>query len=150
VMNEKVPASAGGNNVVFLDLDGTLTSTASLAQIEPERVERVNRLVAETGAVIVITSERRLTEPLHAIVGELVRAGLRGEVIGATEVYSPGGVVIAAPRHVMIRRWLSAHTVSSFVVLDDDREADVDGRLVLVDDGLEDEHVEIALEVLRR
>jgi hypothetical protein len=61
-----------------------------------------------------------------------------------------GMLSVSQPRHVEIRAYLKRHPVDSFVVLDDDEDADVPGHFVKTDfgRGLQDEDVERAVEIL--
>lgn len=82
--------------VVFLDIDGVLnhcdtrhnvspTTTEPLPiPIAPECMVRLNRLIAETGAKIVISSSWRLFARWQDLGPALVRHGLVGDVIGET------------------------------------------------------------------
>jgi hypothetical protein len=82
--------------VVFLDIDGVLnhgnSRSAPLATaaeplplpIAPECMARLNRLIAETGAKIVISSSWRLFARWQDLGPALIRQGLIAEVIGGT------------------------------------------------------------------
>ena len=182
----QVPASL---KVVFLDIDGVLNSEAfarkideqhlQLGHVEPSRpkrattcgcyrlerridrdaVARLNRLVAETGAKIVISSSwRRLLEPaeVHRL---LVEQGLRAEVIGETPHGNADAELRAALGHPArifrgheIDFWLKRHPeVERFVILDDGSDMEMHkNRLVQTDfeEGLLDEHVDLAIHML--
>jgi hypothetical protein len=82
--------------VIFLDIDGVLNhcDTRSNAlvtheeplplPIAPECMARLNRLIAETGAKIVISSSWRLYAGWQELSKALARKGLVAEVIGST------------------------------------------------------------------
>lgn len=82
--------------VIFLDIDGVLnhggTRPTTLATegeppplpIAPECMARLNRLVAETGAKIVISASWRLRASWQDLGQVLVRQGLVADVIGGT------------------------------------------------------------------
>lgn len=82
--------------VIFLDIDGVLNhcgtrSTVLVTEAEPlplpiapECLTRLNKLVAETGAKIVISSSWRLYARWQNLGAALVRQGLIADVIGGT------------------------------------------------------------------
>jgi hypothetical protein len=173
--------------VVFLDIDGVLNSKEYVLklearhkalghdreactcfklyqQIDPAAVARVNRLVAATGAKIVISSSwRKLFDPpeLHRMLSE---HGLIADIIGETPdaydeslrpdlklEYGLEGSRIF--RGHEIDYWLryTGKDVDRFVIFDDDSDMAMHkNRLVQTDsqDGLLDEHVELAIRVL--
>lgn len=150
--------------VIALDIDGVLNSASFLRgpafteemsfnpdaafdpvhQIDPVRVERLNDVIARTGAKIVLSSSWRVVVGVERTMECLRERGLVGELVGVTPRL--GG----ASRADEIRTWLGAHPeVTSHVVLDDNVFADLeDGRYVFVRDGLEAEHVELAVAIL--
>ena len=167
-------------NVVFLDIDGVLnhcntrhsvtpTTTEPLPiPIAPECMARLNRLIAETGAKIVISSSWRLFARWQDLGPALVRHGLIGDVIGETPDL-PNNQAWLANWHARkgkpfefdrlergweIAEWLAAHPeVTAFVILDD--VSDMDALipwLVLThpNDGLDDPDVERAKWLLER
>jgi HAD domain in Swiss Army Knife RNA repair proteins len=132
-------------------------------QIDPEAIARLNRLVAVTEAKIVISSTwRKLFDPPdlrriledHGLVGEIIgetpdgandselRAGLRDGELAQDRVF----------RGNEIDFWLKRHpAVDRFVILDDGSDMMMHkNRLVQTDceDGLCDEHVDLAIRVL--
>jgi len=82
--------------VIFLDIDGVLNHCNTRSNvlptaheplpipIAPECMARLNRLIAETGAKIVISSSWRLFARWQDLGPALVRHGLCAEVIGET------------------------------------------------------------------
>jgi hypothetical protein len=166
--------------VVFLDIDGVLnrcdtrdprivTDQEPLPiPIEPACMVCLNRLIAETGAKIVISSSWRLFARWQDLGPALVRHGLVGDVIGETpnlvndEVWLANWQVRAgAPftfekleRGWEIREWLAAHPeVTGFAILDDCSDMDeLKPWLVLTHpiDGLDDPDVERAKWLLDR
>lgn len=163
--------------VVFLDIDGVLnhcdtrsgTPTEKLPiPIAPECMVRLNRLIAETGAKIVISSSWRLFARWQDLGPALARHGLVGEVIGETPDLVNDAVWLAnwharegAPftfesleRGWEIREWIAAHPeVTGFVILDDVSDMD-ELRPWLVrthpNEGLDDPDVERAKWLLER
>jgi len=168
-------------NILFLDIDGVLNSEAFLRtldaqhralghherckcfrlekQLDHNAVARLNRLVAVTGAKIVISSSWRcLLDPpeLHRI---LVEHGLVAEIIGETpdgpndpELQAALGDYDRIFRGHEIDAWLKKHLeVERFVILDDGGDMAMHkNRLVQTDyqEGLLDEHVELAIRVM--
>jgi hypothetical protein len=133
-------------------------------QIDPDAVARLNRLVAATAAKIVVSSSwRKLFDPpeLHRI---LSGHGLLAEVIGETPDAWDEGVRTAMKTvygHVAdwlfrgheIDYWLrcTGRGVEKFVILDDCADMAMHvSRLVQTDpeEGLLDDHVELALRVM--
>jgi hypothetical protein len=91
--------------VVFLDIDGVLNSKQWYAHdaathegisplsterklwehsIDPDCVQRLNRILQQTGAVVIVSSSWRKKHALSEIVSILESRGFRGEVDGAT------------------------------------------------------------------
>jgi hypothetical protein len=85
--------------IIFLDIDGVLNHPGTYCEgapwrreagellpvpVAPECMARLNRLVAETGARIVISSSWRLFARWQDLGPALVRHGLVGEVVGET------------------------------------------------------------------
>ena len=112
--------------------------------IDPAAVELLNRLVASTGAKVVISSSWRVCRTLEQIQDDLRSRGFVGEVIGATpSIIGHRGHEIAA--------WLTEHGPASFVILDDDSDmAHLKPRLVRTTfaRGLQLEHIETARALL--
>jgi hypothetical protein len=166
--------------VIFLDIDGVLNHAATRSDILPTSGEplpipiapacmtRLNRLIAETGAKIVISSSWRLFARWQDLGPALVRHGLVGEVIGETPDLVNDAIWLAnwharegAPfsyekleRGWEIGEWLAAHPeVTAFVILDDCSDMDeLKPWLVLTHpcDGLDDPDVERAKWLLDR
>lgn len=156
---------------VFLDFDGVLNHAAWFSERRGRRqpgdwrwdnlsfdrvcVERLNRLLAQTGARVVVSSSwrcgsivggrERLQTP-QWLESLLRRHGFNGLVLDVTPIQgSRGGE---------IRTWLDARAEpgAAFVILDDDSDAELDGRLVQTDfatGGLLDVHVDRAITMLQ-
>lgn len=146
--------------VVFLDFDGVLnshrwleanrahTETAPLwfnDNFDPAACERINRITSATGAKIVVSSSRRFIYSLPKLQAVLKNCGITGEVIGSTPK-------LGGKRGNEIAQWLNdCSRVESFVILDDDGDmVHLMDRLVRtsMDDGLQDNHVEMAIAML--
>ena len=153
--------------VLFLDFDGVLNSRTFLLahpeatigsadQIDPNAVARVCEIVDETGCDVVISSSWRLMHALSDIRGMLKRHGFNGRIVGKTPDCAQRlawGGAIAGERRAEIAQWLdeTPRVVESFVAIDDDADANLDGRLVRTDfaEGLQDRHIEQAVAWLR-
>lgn len=154
--------------VIFLDIDGVLNSQqffiklnqiysgtgvypAPEDKLDPELILRLNRLVMESGAKIVVSSSWRIGYHRNlAGLRELFRKrGIVGDVLGIT-------VIDGRIRGLQIREWLETwqrvtEPVESFVILDDDSDmGPVLDRLVKTSNetGLTDGDVERALKML--
>ena len=166
--------------VVFLDIDGVLNHSATRHNVSPTTTEplpipiepacmaRLNQLIAETSAKIVISSSWRLFARWQDLGPALVRHGLVAEVIGETPDLPNNTAWLAnwqvrkgtpfefdrLERGWEIAEWLAAHPeVTAFVILDD--VSDMDALipwLVLThpNDGLDDPDVERAKYLLER
>ncbi len=136
--------------VIFLDIDGVLNHPGTYGPdapwkqepkdgplrvpVAPECMERLNRLVRESGANIVISSSWRLFARYQDLGPALARYGLVADVIGETPDLVNDPVWLdkwrtreGAPfayerieRGMEITEWLAAHPeVEEFVILDD-------------------------------
>jgi hypothetical protein len=160
--------------VVFLDIDGVLnhcdtrsdvlptTAEPLPIPIAPECLERLNRLIAETEAKIVISSSWRTFARWQDLGPALSRHGLVADVIGETPDLVNDAVWLEnwrarvgetfayerLERGWEIREWIAAHPeVTAFVILDDCSDMDdLKPWLVLThpNDGLDDSDVERA------
>lgn len=160
--------------VVFLDIDGVLNSEPWLARsveerlgpdfdpeldatwiamLDPEAVARFDRLVAASGAKVVVSSSWRMMLPLADLARFLAIRGFSGEIIDATT--TARGLVAdgVTERGHQIAHWLDANPVTSFVILDDQTDmAHLGDRHVLTswEKGLTDADVERALALLAK
>lgn len=156
--------------VIFLDFDGVLNSVlyakteeyqthaggASWHSVDSlkwwsygldaTRVELLNQLVERTGAKVVISSSWRLGATQEWLVQVLVSRGFRGEVVGVTPAYGD------EPRCKEIEGWIEVHRPESYVVIDDDADAEIRGRFVLTSShcGLTAEDVDEAVRILEK
>ena len=153
--------------VIFLDIDGVLNSAVyqeecggrEASNVDDTRLPLLNRIVEETGAVIVLSSSWRrlwhsnpaLRAPGWKAVGEsFARFGV--EVFDRTPDYAGNN------RDREVRDWLTAHggEVESFVILDDYGYGwgDLSDRLVQTSyyrgRGLTEDHVKAAIALLGR
>lgn len=151
--------------VVFLDIDGVLNSEQYMRSkkgtvyaegfqypglewwadgLDPEAMERLNRLVEQTGAEIVVSSTWRLGGDVGWLQQLLEIKGFRGQVVGVTPHYGDG------PRSREITAWVNRFGPERYVVLDDDSDAEIPGKTVRTSSrcGLTDEDVDKAVGIL--
>lgn len=179
----KIPA------LLFLDFDGVLNCSESLRRmsrqaedrkrsgivkpipdpsvlaimdpIDDDKVERVNRILEETGAKVVISSSWRWAYTMRAILQKLVSAGFRGEVVGTTPTVTDyeaerwrlvNGDRRFAVRGLEVLSYLAENVRGPVrvVVLDDCEVPGFEENLVstTMATGLTDEHVEQAIKIL--
>lgn len=140
--------------VVFLDFDGVLNSRETTPEfgLDETLIARLNRLLAHTGAKVVISSSWRRCHSLEYCIATLENAGFKGEVLGATPEREREWGSPSTPRGFEIQDWLHANPeVEAFVILDD--EGDMEHLLPFLVrtsmvSGLQDEHVDRAIEIL--
>ena len=153
--------------IVFLDIDGVLNSGQWYAQavpreeeptgwsllersIDPACVERLNRLLQRTRAVVVVSSSWRKQHELSEIVSIIEARGFRGEVIGVTPSDDS-----ALSRGGEITKWLDENFPGGVVyaAVDDEVVTGLPAEVLVVtsgDTGLTDEDVERAIGILTR
>jgi hypothetical protein len=148
--------------VVFLDFDGVLNSLADVAFgkasacFQAAAVERLNAIVRQSSAKVVISSSWRVYHSLDELRTLLGNAGFDGEIIGCTPVSqnkeARGLADIGVIRCQEIQAWIDAHPspLTSFVILDDLDLEPLAAYHVKTDMevGLCDHHVDEALGVL--
>ncbi len=107
--------------VIFLDFNGVLDTNETMNEINPDNLQRLKRIVDETGAKIVITSSLKnnslitghISKGLQKIIEEIEQPGI--EVIGLTPQ--------ARSREEEIKLYLSQHQeIENYCILDDDYE----------------------------
>ncbi len=109
--------------IVFLDIDGVLnrtgfapTSAFELRDwIEPELAERCARLLRETGAAIVLSSDWRLETTVDELRQQLAAAGLDAPLAGVTpELHGTS-------RWREIEAWMVEHAIAreTVAIVDD-------------------------------
>jgi len=155
--------------LLFLDIHGVLNSWSYFSRSDVEKfdgwqeafdveaVERLNRILESTGAVVVVSSSWRMVFGSGYIELFLRKLGFRRTIIGATPVLAirtTGSDGRTIDRGHEIANWLNAlgSRVESYVIIDDDGDM-LDEQLASfvktsMRHGLLDEHVERAIEVL--
>lgn len=144
--------------IIFLDFDGVLNHPGTkernplwtkVVGICPERTARLNKIIDQTAAKVIISSTwRYYFEPLE-LDKILKDAGFRGKTIGQTDKFfshrARGHEVLSEVRERGLVNW---------VALDDDVAGfDNHPRLVRTywteDGGLQDSHVDLAVAILK-
>jgi len=155
--------------LIFLDFDGVVNCQAWYIEVGKEElarrgprddisealIERLNDIVEETGAKIVVSSTWRKGEAIEDLQGDLDRHGFRGRVIGKTPTIPMKVRKEKEEAHEVrgyeITMWLAKHPEfegTPFIILDD--ESDMGpwmSHLVQTTwkRGLEEEHVAEAI-----
>ena len=134
--------------LIFLDIDGVLAHYGSNGEIDPRCVDRLNEVIARTGAEVVISSTWRTSHSPDQMQALLKTYGFLGRVVGATPV------LLGRTRGEEIAAYLmSLGRPVRFAILDDvDDVGELGDHLVLTDDfvGLEDRDVGACVELLER
>ena len=143
--------------VIFLDIDGVLNAiglayAGEAHALDRAAIDRVNRLAAATGAVVVLTSTWRLFHRWPSCRDILRAHGLTAEVVDETrDLWEEGEDAVCARRRE-IEDWAARHGARSYVVLDDlPLYPEGDPRFVQIDEwvGLTDADLERARAALR-
>ncbi len=159
--------------VLFLDFDGVLNGLETREPpspvhaglfLNPVLVGRANAVCERTGAVVVLSTSWRnridATGCSLDIATALRGVGLSVEIVGTTpdlsrkDTITRDGETIelwrAPERRHEIAAWIEQHKPDAFVILDDDRGAEIAGHFVWCDPkrGLSTEGVEMAVRIL--
>ena len=152
--------------VVFLDIDGVLNNSKTenltpngFVGVDDVNLRRLKRLVDETGAVIVLSSDWRYEWDKNPTKSKIDGKYLTDRLLEfGLKIADKTPDVRHDLRGTEIKAWLNAHGGGqSFVILDDILFRDfndgmLDRYLVKTDDneGLTDEDVDKAIEIIRR
>jgi hypothetical protein len=114
--------------IIFLDIDGVLCTQKQwkpesmaedgYSQFNHRCVEKLNKLIEQTGAKVILTSSRRINKSLEEFAAIMQRRGFTGELLGkindTTELSS-------VSRGDEIRQWLEKYgEPNRYVIIDDD------------------------------
>lgn len=115
--------------VIFLDVDGVLTSVSYYKQssdeerryFDPTCLENLKHIIDMTGAYIVVSSDwKNSEEKMNRLLIKLEEYGLKDKYIGCTPVVEENsGYYVRSNRGFEIDFYLSDHKCDSFVILDD-------------------------------
>ncbi|PYN99903.1 MAG: hypothetical protein DMD91_11745 [Candidatus Rokuibacteriota bacterium] len=103
--------------VIFLDIDGVLAPIRRwdrYEDLDPACIQRLNEIVAEGGADVVVSSTWRHGKTVAELQGMLDAQGFAGRVLDKTPTNIPG-----ASRGDEIAAWLAEHAVDGYVIIDD-------------------------------
>lgn len=126
--------------VLFLDIDGVLNTHKSIGRfgfdfIDNILVALVARIVRETDCKIVLSSSWRVDEKDRVIATrELAEQGLT--IHDCTPVITRGGWEAGGwvRRHEEIQAWLNQNPVDRFAILDDEKDACIEGSFFRTDE----------------
>lgn len=115
--------------ILFLDCDGVLNSQQTFSRqygesdpIDPEMIDRVRRIIAETGCKIVLSSTWRMNDKATRKVNSFI------PIMGKTPYIPKLGGSEACERGYEIKSWLnrqalkSDFVVSNYAILDDSND----------------------------
>jgi hypothetical protein len=148
--------------VIFLDIDGVLNCHSSRSRcgiyigIDDDKVKRLRKIVDATGAKIVLSSSWRIDwwkdEYNNTECGRYIDRKLKRERLA---ILDKTGTDLHDRRRLEIERWMQGKDIEAYVILDDlDYDwgySDCVNHWVETSfdkDGLQDEHVEKAIEIL--
>lgn len=161
--------------IIFLDFDGVVNSmrfceelyarregsltggsTATREMIDPVAITRLNKLIEETGAVVVVSSSWRKIFDMQTLQGILNAKGFIGKIINVTPDLSheiTNRTDRSRERGDEIARWLQDNAPdASYIVFDDDSDMTaVRERFIQTSwgYGLLDEHIDRARELFK-
>lgn len=151
--------------VIFLDIDGVLVTfkevhdkrqSNGMHSFSQECVSRLNKIIDETGAELVLSSSWRI-HGLDSFNNHARHQGMSKlpfDVTPNLDSKLESGVYVAKQRGDEIKHWLDRHPeVTHFVAIDDSSDMrGVEDHFVHVkagmDTGLQDSHVEKAIKLL--
>lgn len=162
--------------LIFLDIDGVLNSWEHSIRIseqkerneplddqweeafDPYAIERLNNIIEETGALVVISSTWRMTYGSAYLEYIFNKLDFRGKIVGATLVLRESGTKTSCGRYIQrgyeIDNWLKALEgyIESYVIIDDDNDMTEEQQDYYIktecSDGLQDSHVGRAIDIL--
>lgn len=167
-------------NIIFLDVDGVVSTAKSKYALDKEKVDLLGKIIDATDAKIVISSSWRMhtlektIEYLSTIDEHRVPFAFPycDRIIGITiraYHYVTQGIHLSIPRGVEIKQWIDTNIHSdngknwsrkslgsdfNYVILDDDCDMLLEQKDNFVNTdsylGLQDKDVELAIEILNR
>jgi hypothetical protein len=108
--------------IIFLDIDGVLNSRSTFCkpildeidQIDPANIEQLNRILKQTGAYLVISSDWRCRRSLEKLKQIASIVGVNPE-----KIIDKTPVIDDVPRGIEIKQWLDNNQYEKFVIIDD-------------------------------
>ena len=152
-------------DVIFLDIDGVLNSNdtpnrsaGGFIGVEDQYLHRLNIISQCTGADIILVSDWKSEWSADILKCKIDGSYLNNrfkeheiKIIGKTNDRSVGNDARSG-RGYGIKKFLEGHTVEQYVILDDvlfsDYDEELRRHLVLTDNGLTDDDVEVAVDIL--
>lgn len=144
--------------VIFLDFNGILDTYENMDVIDSDNLNRLKIIVDVTGAKVVITSSNKNSYYRSGKIGGILKYLI--DSLLEAEIDVIGMVPMMKEREEEIQAYLDMHTeVEDFVILDDDYDMpSLRENLILLpcqmigkeQKGLEDEHVDKAINILGR
>lgn len=111
-------------NLLFLDVDGVIINRQSCKtsydNADPNCVARLNKLIEQSGAKIVVTGAWRIDRSANDLQQLLGKWGVRGVVIAKTP-HGPHGCRRGDEIGKFFQEW-QGEQIESFVILDDDAD----------------------------
>lgn len=153
---------------IFLDVDGVIATPTSVRLnyllgrgpcsqwYDLVALTYLGRLVAETGAVVVLSSNwRRDLDSGDSLLADIMQNLLRQLEEAGAPMYDATPTCLGHDRSVEIGAWLDAHPCERYVIFDDlacfeERPEIPDGHLVLIEEseGIRYPHFWKALDIL--
>ena len=142
--------------VLFLDIDGVLNDIQFIkdnrgqigkicdpSMLDPYRIKKLNDILNDD-IKVVLSSSCRIIHDISVVQEFLTQRGFKYKLYDSTPV-------LCRERHMEIKKWIESHIVEQFAILDDTMEAGVglESHFVYIKDGLEDEHVNKAIDLLK-
>lgn len=119
--------------VLFLDVDGVLNSYVSSEQLNDSMIYHLGTIVAKTGVKVVLSSSWRMYPDSQSIL----EARLLEDcivIMDKTKFLRPEKMSMPPVKRCFeIQEWLDRHDVEDFVILDDDKKANIEGHFFHVD-----------------
>lgn len=146
--------------VLFLDIDGVLVSADHIQRggtsddFDSQAVAELQRVVDETGCVIVLSSIWRLCYSLAYMRGQLIAAGMRSPcpLIDSTPDLYTRGAERSPPRGEEVKAWIESRGFTGrYVCVDDDADFLPEQPLVRTtwQKGFTKEHADECIRILR-
>lgn len=130
--------------IIFLDFDGVIVFGQ---KFDSEKIKVLNALVAQTNALVVISSDWRLYYSRAKLCDFLNHAGFNGTILGTTPNL---GLV----RGLEIKHYIEScrFKIESFVIFDDNDYFDSFGSEFFIETlrGLQEEHCQQAISILSK
>lgn len=138
-------------SIIFLDIDGVLVTMNSVSPFvfDPKCVKKLNVILKETDADIVVSSTWRVIEPIERLIKKFKVEGVEGRIISITPVLNGDD----NSRGNEIAKWIQENNFKGkFIVIDDDSDIEPFEKVWVQttwENGLTDSNVEQAIHLLK-